>query len=99
MEQFEERILNKRAGYLYNAIKSRISVGTVTTFSDVIWGNDRKQVRMQILFPESPIVFFFQISTSNVYVSLAGCSEVLLIISVEETQNFRIDARRTVWHD
>ena len=45
LEQFEERILNKRAGYLYDAIKSRIALGTVTMFSDLIAGNQRKQVR------------------------------------------------------
>lgn len=44
IEQFEERILNKRAGQLYSTIRMRIMTGVETTFNDLIISNSRKQV-------------------------------------------------------
>lgn len=44
IEQFEERLLNKRAGHLYSSIRMRISSNAITTFGDLIVGNGKKQV-------------------------------------------------------
>ncbi|XP_065213439.1 double-strand-break repair protein rad21 homolog [Planococcus citri] len=44
VEQFEERLLNKRAGHLYSSIRMRISTSVTTSFSDLIISNPKKQV-------------------------------------------------------
>lgn len=46
VEQFEERILNKRAGHLYSTIRMRISSEVPTMFNDLIIGNPKKQVNI-----------------------------------------------------
>lgn len=57
MEQFEERLLNKRAGHLYSTIRMRISTEVGTIFSDLIYGNSKKQVIIFIFRKKKFIIF------------------------------------------
>ena len=51
-EQFEERVLNKRAAHMYHAIKAKIEIKDRLTLADMAYKNSRKQVRLQkILIP------------------------------------------------
>lgn len=43
-EQFEERVLNKRAAHMYNAIKSKLDARENLTLSEMTHKNSRKQV-------------------------------------------------------
>lgn len=43
-EQFEERVLNKRAAHMYHVIKSKLDTKDKLTLSDMAFKNNRKQV-------------------------------------------------------
>lgn len=42
-EQFEERVLNKRAGHMYHVIKSKLETKDSLTLSEMAYKNNRKQ--------------------------------------------------------
>ncbi|XP_046435735.1 double-strand-break repair protein rad21 homolog [Neodiprion fabricii] len=42
-EQFEERVLNKRAGHMYHVIKSKLETKDSLTLSEMAYRNNRKQ--------------------------------------------------------
>ncbi|XP_024871278.1 double-strand-break repair protein rad21 homolog [Temnothorax curvispinosus] len=43
-EQFEERVLNKRAAHMYHVIKSKLDIKDKLTLSEMAFKNNRKQV-------------------------------------------------------
>lgn len=43
-EQFEERVLNKRAAHMYHVIKSKLDTKDKLTLSEMAFKNNRKQV-------------------------------------------------------
>lgn len=43
-EQFEERVLNKRAAHMYHVIKSKLDTKDKLTLSEMAYKNNRKQV-------------------------------------------------------
>lgn len=91
VEQFEERILNKRAGHLYNTIRMRISTEVNTTFTDLIVANPKKQVRFvsdlhEWIYHDGILIRFI----------VSGRTKILFFAGVEKTQGFRIDPRRTL---
>lgn len=43
-EQFEERVLNKRAAHMYHVIKSKLDTKDRLTLSEMAFKNNRKQV-------------------------------------------------------
>ena len=43
-EQFEERVLNKRASHMYHVIKSKLDTKDRLTLSEMAYKNNRKQV-------------------------------------------------------
>jgi len=43
-EQFEERVLNKRAAHMYNVIKNKLDTKDRLTLSEMAFKNNRKQV-------------------------------------------------------
>lgn len=47
-EQFEERVLNKRAAHMYHVIKSKLDTKDKLTLSDMAFKNNRKQVGVLI---------------------------------------------------
>jgi cohesin complex subunit SCC1 len=47
-EQFEERVLNKRAGHMYHIVKSKLTRADKLFLSEMVHRNNRKQV-MQLL--------------------------------------------------
>jgi cohesin complex subunit SCC1 len=44
-EQFEERVLNKRAGHMYHIVKSKLMRADKLFLSEMVHRNNRKQVR------------------------------------------------------
>lgn len=45
-EQFEERVLNKRAAHMYHVIKSKLDTKDRLTLAEMAYKNNRKQVCM-----------------------------------------------------
>jgi cohesin complex subunit SCC1 len=43
-EQFEERVLNKRAGHMYHIVKSKLMRADKLFLSEMVHRNNRKQV-------------------------------------------------------
>lgn len=43
-EQFEERVLNKRAAHMYHVIKSKLDTKDRLSLSEMAYKNNRKQV-------------------------------------------------------
>lgn len=43
-EQFEERVLNKRASHMYHVIKNKLDTKDKLTLSEMAFKNNRKQV-------------------------------------------------------
>jgi cohesin complex subunit SCC1 len=43
-EQFEERVLNKRAAHMYHVIKNKLDTKDRLTLSEMAFKNNRKQV-------------------------------------------------------
>ena len=43
-EQFEERVLNKRAGHMYHIVKSKLMRSDKLYLSEMVHRNNRKQV-------------------------------------------------------
>lgn len=49
-EQFEERVLNKRAAHMYGVIKSKLEIKDRLTLMEMAYKNSRKQVTEFALF-------------------------------------------------
>lgn len=49
-EQFEERVLNKRAAHMYHVIKSKLDTKDKLTLSEMAFKNNRKQVLSKNLY-------------------------------------------------
>lgn len=62
-EQFEERVLNKRAAHMYHVIKSKLDTKDKLTLSDMAFKNNRKQVGVL----EKRFIMF--ISIQNFYIN------------------------------
>ena len=45
-EQFEERVLNKRAAAMYNLVRAKMQLNDAIPFSDMTYRNNRKQVSL-----------------------------------------------------
>jgi cohesin complex subunit SCC1 len=43
-EQFEERVLNKRAATMYNLVRAKMQLSDSIPFSDMAFRNNKKQV-------------------------------------------------------
>lgn len=43
-EQFEERVLNKRAAHMYHVIKNKLDTKDRLTLAEMAYKNNRKQV-------------------------------------------------------
>lgn len=44
-EQFEERVLNKRAATMYHLVRSKLEMSDSIAFTDMTYRNNKKQVR------------------------------------------------------
>lgn len=82
IEQFEERLLNKRAGHLYSTIRMRISTGVTTTFNDLIIANPKKQVIFSNLSRKF-ILFDWIFIYNSIFVT--GRAKILFFIGFEKT--------------
>lgn len=49
-EQFEERVLNKRAYQMFTVVRSKLQSTEQITFTEMCYRNSRKQVRMKPAF-------------------------------------------------
>lgn len=62
-EQFEERVLNKRAAHMYHVIKSKLDTKDKLTLSEMAFKNNRKQVgslRNYILYCVTFVEFYIK---------------------------------------
>jgi len=62
-EQYEERVMNKRANQLYHTIKMRFSQKDTLVFDDLTYRNRRKEV---ILLNEKKLKLYFHIIVTSV---------------------------------
>lgn len=93
-EQFEERVLNKRAAHMYHVIKSKLDTKDKLTLSEMAFKNNRKQVsnlknntrNAMLTF----VKFYFEDKTSISFYSIfVGCAEILYTTSFEEISSTR----------
>lgn len=89
-EQFEERVLNKRAAHMYHVIKSKLDTKDKLTLSEMAFKNNRKQVGT---LENDIFVFLCKIFILIKYYIFAGCTEVLYTVSFEKVPSIRTESR------
>lgn len=57
-EQFEERVLNKRAAQMFISVRARLQKQDSIQLSDMTYRNNRKQVNIQSPFPYKKMINF-----------------------------------------
>ena len=85
-EQFEERVLNKRAAHMYHAIKNKLDARDSLTLSEMTHKNSRKQVS-KIKISLYTIRLFVNMKVTIKFF-LSGCAKVLYLIGFEEIPSF-----------
>lgn len=87
-EQFEERVLNKRAAHMYHAIKSKLDAKDRLTLSEMAYKNNRKQVSFNI---KSKIFLSFMLRYFIVaFLLILGGAKVLHIAGPQEVPSVGI---------
>lgn len=72
-EQFEERVLNKRAAQMFVSVRARMLKTDHLYLSEMTTKNSRKQV-----LPKSPRPLIPSISKSSFFFGNVGCTKILL---------------------
>lgn len=84
-EQFEERVLNKRAAQMFSHVKSKISRHEQLYLSDMTVRNTRKQVNI--------INRYLFLSKTLIFILFLGCSKVLQSSCIKEVPSIGIRSR------
>lgn len=96
-EQFEERVLNKRASHMYHVIKSKLDTKDRLTLSEMAFKNNRKQVGILSNDPLFNIKVFVTLCEIFILIKnnsvFAGCAEVLYTVSPEKVPSIRTQSR------
>lgn len=98
-EQFEERVLNKRAAQMFVAVRSKMQKQDRIYLSEMTYRNYRKQVCMRTILSSyiySSIYQSFYIQ-SLIHLFFTGRAEILLVIGIEEIPSIGIEPRRIIW--
>lgn len=91
-EQFEERVLNKRAAQVFNSVKTKLLPLDKLLFTEVTIRHNRKQVGRFV----SKKMCYLKITEFNL---VSGCTKVLQLVGTEKVPGFRIAARWCIWRD
>lgn len=74
-EQFEERVLNKRAYQMFTVVRQRLQNTSQITLTEMCFKNTKKQVNL---------FFIYFLCHVNYSIFVVGCSEVLQFIGVKK---------------
>lgn len=76
-EQFEERVLNKRAAQMFVSVRARMQKVDSIYLSEMTVKNNRKQVRHWVLSTQSS-------GLTTDFLNFPGCTEILLTSCAEK---------------
>lgn len=88
-EQFEERVLNKRAAHMYHVIKSKLDTKDKLTLSEMAFKNNRKQVSSLRNYTQCCVTLESYLS----HFIFIGCAEILYTVGAEEVSSTRTSSR------
>ncbi|XP_055716236.1 double-strand-break repair protein rad21 homolog isoform X1 [Phlebotomus papatasi] len=87
-EQFEERVLNKRAAQMFVAVKRKLLKSESIQLSEMTYRNSKKQVSC-FFFSGRICAFRTFVAKGKMTFFFSGCSEVLLSVGFEEVSGSR----------
>lgn len=104
-EQFEERVLNKRAAQMFISVRARLQKQDSIQLSDMTYRNNRKQVNIRSPFPYSngPFYKFYCIKYDFVHrfyflqLFRIGGAKILFVVGIEEIPSVRNKTRHGIW--
>lgn len=99
-EQFEERVLNKRAAQMFVSVRARLQKQDYIQLSDMTYNNNRKQVHIAFIRIDVPkefrTIFNNSVCLLFRFDYFAGGTKVLLSIGIEEIPGVRYKTRSFV---
>ena len=99
-EQFEERVLNKRAAHMYHSIKNKLENKENMKLSEMTYKNGRKQVRKKKLlflpfsYSDFGIINFKCVKIFKFFI--LGCTKVLHYIGTQKVPSIRDKSRELI---
>lgn len=95
-EQFEERVLNKRAAQMFVSVRAKMQKQDSLYLSEMTYRNNRKQVGLRLILRTNRFRFNANLNILKYFI-LIGRSEVLLFACTEEIPSIGTSTRRIIW--
>lgn len=83
-EQFEERVLNKRAAAMYHLVRAKLQLSPTIPFSDMTHRNNKKQVRHSCSWCTFPR--FYDAMSENLFLNLQVAQKFYTLLVLKKNQ-------------
>lgn len=102
-EQFEERVLNKRAAQMFVSVRARLQKQDSIQLSDMTYRNNRKQVSFEFdkqRCERQRLAMVYKLLAKYILIFVlffTGGAKILLVVGTKEIPGARNKARHGIW--